>query len=565
MNINKQQHENCFKMFKQPLNSYTLPEFFTFPFNYDPHPLCILAAKELQDYLEKQTDFSHNFGIEDGTNNEAIGKMFGVLVVKNSENKIGYLTAYSGKLAGRNDHAYFVPPLFDLLNKDGFYRIGEDEITKINLQVDALEKNADYLKCKTDFQVETEQFEKQSIQMRKEMKVAKKKRKERRDKAREELPVEKFEKLKEELKNESLDRQYEYKRFTKNCKQKLEILKLHLDSYNKRILLLKEERKKKSAALQKEIFEKFNFLNYNGTTKSLYEIFFNTAKKIPPAGAGECSAPKLLQYAYQNNLTPLAMAEFWWGASPKSEIRKHKSFYPACRGKCEPILTHMLEGLNVEKNPMLNNLSQNKNIEILFEDDSLLVINKPAELLSVPGKNVEDSVYSRIKNKYPEATGPLIVHRLDMSTSGLMVIAKSKEVHKNLQSQFSERKVKKRYVALLDGNLDKNEGLIDLPLRVDLDNRPHQLVCYEYGKRALTTWKVVERINDQTKVHFFPITGRTHQLRVHAAHQLGLNSPIVGDDLYGKRAERLCLHADFIKFVHPVSGKIVKFQLDAEF
>jgi tRNA pseudouridine32 synthase / 23S rRNA pseudouridine746 synthase len=259
------------------------------------------------------------------------------------------------------------------------------------------------------------------------------------------------------------------------------------------------------------------------------------------------------------------MAEFWWGVSPKSEIRKHGQFYPACRGKCEPILAHMLDGLDVEKNPMLTNHAEGKEIEIIYEDDSILVINKPAEFLSVPGKNVEDSVLARIKNKLPEATGPLIVHRLDMSTSGLILIAKNKEVHKDLQNQFIERTVKKQYVALLEGIVSKDEGLIDLPLRVDLDNRPYQIVCYEYGKSAQTKWKVIERLNDQTKVNFYPITGRTHQLRVHAAHKFGLNTPIVGDDLYGSREKRLYLHAESIEFIHPVSKKTLKVQVEPDF
>ena len=183
----------------------------------------------------------------------------------------------------------------------------------------------------------------------------------------------------------------------------------------------------------------------------------------------------------------------------------------------------------------------------------------------MPGKNIEDSVYLRIKQSYPTATGPLIVHRLDMSTSGLMVIALSKQAHKNLQKQFINRTVKKRYVALLDGLLTAEEGLIELPLRVDLDDRPRQLVCYQYGKSAKTKWQVLERKNNQTKVYFLPITGRTHQLRVHSAHVKGLDTPIVGDDLYGKKAVRLHLHAEFLQLNHPVTREVMQFQTEAEF
>ena len=285
----------------------------------------------------------------------------------------------------------------------------------------------------------------------------------------------------------------------------------------------------------------------------------------PPAGSGECSAPKLLQYAFANDLKPITMAEFWWGKSPNSEIRKHKNFYPACQSRCKPILTHMLKGVDLEENKMLEGLSEEKELEIIFEDDVLIVINKPAEFLSVPGKEISDSVYTRMKKKFPDATGPLIVHRLDMSTSGILVLTKTKEANKILQSQFIKRTIKKRYVALLDGNLQENEGIIKLPLRVDLDDRPRQLVCFKHGKPAETRWKVIQRENNKTRVHFYPITGRTHQLRVHASYFNGLNAPIIGDDLYGKKANRLHLHAEFIEFFHPKTKEKISFSIPPEF
>jgi tRNA pseudouridine32 synthase / 23S rRNA pseudouridine746 synthase len=256
------------------------------------------------------------------------------------------------------------------------------------------------------------------------------------------------------------------------------------------------------------------------------------------------------------------MAEFWWGQSPKSEIRKHKEFYPACRSKCEPILGFMLQGLNVEPNPMLQNSALGKDFEIVFEDDYLILINKPAEFLSVPGKLVFDSVQTRIQQKYPNAK---LVHRLDQSTSGLLLIAKSDVIYRPLQEQFIKRKVEKRYDALLDGKLKQTEGWINLPLRVDLDNRPHQLVCYEHGKPAQTRYEVIEEFEDKTRVHFFPYTGRTHQLRVHASHPDGLNAAIVGDDLYGKKGDRLCLHAGLLAFTHPVSKEKLSFTCQAPF
>ena len=302
-------------------------------------------------------------------------------------------------------------------------------------------------------------------------------------------------------------------------------------------------------------------LDAAGLEKDVREIFNDWKIEIPPSGAGDCAAPKLLQFAYQHKLKPIALAEFWWGASPSSKVRRHGYYYPACRSKCEPILGHMLQGLEVAPNPMLINPAIGKEIKVVYEDEFIAVINKPPGFLSVPGKNIKDSVDARMNARYPKATGPLIVHRLDMSTSGIMLIAKTKDVHQNLQEKFVKRQVKKTYVALLDGIVKGEKGSVDLPLRVDLDNRPFQLVCHEHGKHALTNWEVIERRSKLTLIRFFPITGRTHQLRVHAAHQLGLNTPIVGDDLYGKKGDRLCLHAETIKFEHPNSGEVVSFSL----
>ena len=259
------------------------------------------------------------------------------------------------------------------------------------------------------------------------------------------------------------------------------------------------------------------------------------------------------------------MAEFWWGKSPQSEIRKQGYFYPSCQGKCKPILGHMLQGMDIDENPMLVNPAVGKEVKIVYEEGSFLVVHKPAEMLSVPGINIQDSVYTRMKDRYSAATGALIVHRLDMATSGLLLIAKTKETHKALQRQFIKRTIKKRYVALLEGVIEEDEGTIDLPLRVDLDDRPRQVVCYEHGKAGRTLWKVLERTDTLTRIHFFPITGRTHQLRVHAAHASGLNTPIFGDDLYGKKGERLYLHADRLELQHPITKEPLVFEVAADF
>jgi tRNA pseudouridine32 synthase/23S rRNA pseudouridine746 synthase len=552
---------NIFQSFKTNISGISLPEKFTFPFYYEPHELSIIASIELQAYLETQSDFEHNFGLQENQEGLVIGKMFGVLVCQNQEEELGYLWAFSGKLAGVNHLPYFVPTIFDMLHEDGFFRKEEEVLNAINRQIEILE-NSDELRDKKKQLENTKNEANSDIQNQKDkIKRLKVERDEKRISFTN-LSLSEIEQLELELSEESKKESILLKKMTKYWNFQIEKaqneVNLLLDEINQH----KDERRQKSGALQQKLFAEYSFLNQFGERKSIGEIFNNN----PPAGAGECAAPKLLHYAFEHNLKPIAMAEFWWGQSPKSEIRKHKQFYPACKSKCEPILlSHMLDGLDMEANPFQENPAEGKNIEIVYEDEILAVINKPAEFLSVPGKIISDSVYQRVKELYPNATGPLIVHRLDMSTSGLMLIAKDEETYVKLQSQFIKRTIKKRYVALLDGVLEENEGFIDLPLRVDLDDRPRQLVCYEHGKPSQTKWKKIEIRNNQTLVYFYPITGRTHQLRVHASHELGLNTPIVGDDLYGTKGKRLHLHAEELIFIHPKSNKEIYIQRNAEF
>jgi tRNA pseudouridine32 synthase / 23S rRNA pseudouridine746 synthase len=547
--------------FKTNISGISLPEKFTFPFYYEPHELSIIATTELQSYLETQTDFEHNFGLRENQEGLVIGKMFGILVCQNQVGELGYLWAFSGKLAGVNQLNYFVPTIFDMLQEDGFFRKEEEVLNTINRQIEVLENSAE-LQTQRSLLEKTKTEALTDIQNQKnKIKRLKLERDEKRNSLTN-LSSTEIEQLKLELSEESKKESILLKKMTKYWNFQIENAQKEVNFLLETINQLKEERRVKSGALQQKLFAEYSFLNQFGERKSIGEIFNNN----PPAGAGECAAPKLLHYAFENQLKPIAMAEFWWGQSPKSEIRKHKQFYPACKSKCEPILlSHMLKGIEMEANPFQENPAEGKNIEIIYEDEVLLVINKPEEFLSVPGKIISDSVYQRIKELYPNATGPLIVHRLDMSTSGLMLIAKDEATYVKLQSQFIKRTIKKRYVALLDGILEANEGFIDLPLRVDLDDRPRQLVCYEHGKSAQTKWKKIEVRNNQTLVYFYPITGRTHQLRVHASHELGLKTPIVGDDLYGKKANRLHLHAESLTFEHPISKKKLTITSEIEF
>jgi tRNA pseudouridine32 synthase/23S rRNA pseudouridine746 synthase len=543
----------------------TLPKRFTFPFHYTPHLLARAAVADLQDHLTTQQNWEHDFGHGETAGVGAKGKMFGVLVVEKKNGGLGYLTAYSGKLADSNHLPGFVPPVYDVLLAEGFYKQGEKEVNVINAQIEVLENAADLITARDELARTQEQAKDELAAEKASVKAAKQERKLRREVARETLPPESVKELEEELARESVGRHFGYKDLIRAWDARLKTATDKLEQLTDEIKRLKDLRKTMSNDLQRRIFAEYRFLDADGAQRDLMDIFKDTIFKTPPAGAGECAAPKLMQFAYLHGLRPVAMAEFWWGQSPRSEIRKHGHFYPACRGKCEPILGHMLAGLSVDPNPMLENPALGKELPIIYEDDQLLVVNKPAEFLSVPGKNIEDSVWLRIKKKYPDATGPLIVHRLDMSTSGLLLLTKTKDTHKLLQHQFFKRSVKKRYVALLEGEVKGDEGTIDLPLRGDIEDRPRQIVCHEHGKTSRTHWKVISRKEGRTRVHFWPVTGRTHQLRVHAAHPHGLNAPIVGDDLYGQPAERLHLHAERISFVHPLTKEEVMFEAPAAF
>ena len=538
--------------FTTSITDIPLPERFTYPFCYTPHPLCILAAKEVQSYLTRQTAWKDEL---------RQGKMFGVLIVQTEHGETGYLAAFSGILAGKNLHPFFVPPVYNLLQPQGFFKIEEENISSINRNIRQLENDKAYAALSAELARTIQSAEDILATAKAQLKEAKTAREQRRKEkelnAQEEA----------ELIRESQFQKAEYKRLERSWKARITTLQTQTEDWERRISALKSERKTRSAALQQKLFEQFGMLNYRGELKNLCEIFGQTVHKTPPAGAGECAAPKLLQQAYLHGWKPIAMAEFWWGDSPKTEIRHHGHYYPACKGKWEPILQHMLQGLQVEENPMLKRMQvPSKNLEIVYEDPWLSVINKPAGMLSVPGKEDAVSVYSLMREQYPEADGPLTVHRLDMATSGLMLIAKTKRVHQNLQAQFKNRLVRKRYVALLEGVVPKDKGTVDLPLCLNPLDRPRQMVHTEHGKPAITDYQVLERLDGKrTRIAFYPRTGRTHQLRIHAAHPLGLHCPIIGDELYGEKADRLYLHAEYLEFTHPITGETVRITKEAEF
>ena len=443
--------------FLHPLNTdIQAPERFTYPFCYEPHPLCVMAAKEVQAYIGSHAEIR-----EDADK----GKMFGVLVVEKptpcvspplqgESEGVFFLAAYSGLLAGRNDWPFFVPPVYDAQQPDGHFKTTEREIS-LTTQLSPLIS------------------------------------------------------------------------------------------------------KKMSQDLQLWLFHQYQLLNARGEVKDLVDIwqaYYSRPKlrqkfPLPPGGTGDCCAPKLLQYAYQQGLKPVCMAEFWWGATTHTELRQHLNYYPACRGKCKPILTWMLQGLEVDPNPELEGFAHLE-LKTVYEDEAIVVVDKPSGMLSTPGRIEDYSVETVMRQRYPDA---VIAHRLDMGTSGLLIVAKTLEAYHPLQEQFIKHQVKKKYVAKLEGRGKKEEvrGTVSLPLRPDPMNRPRQMVDMEHGKRAVTDY---EFLSDDL-VALYPQTGRTHQLRIHCAHPDGLGRPIKGDELYGTKGERLMLHASEIWFHHPVTGK----------
>ena len=535
-----------------------LPERFTFPFYYDVHPMAKYAVDLLQQRL-KMESFGHDFGLGRTERLGAIGKMFGVLVVQNADREIGYLAAFSGKLGNSNHHVGFVPPVFDILEAQGFFRREEVEIHELTIQLEQLEGSKELDNLKSAFQVLQVEWQ-QRID---EVKLKHKELKSIRDQKRSEVLFQNPENiavLESQLREESMHESRRLKALKKQAQEELFARSEQLRLFKEEIEQLKAKRATHSADVQQRIFERYTFLNALGQTQNVLSLFAES----PPAGAGECAAPKLLQYAYQHQLQPICMAEFWWGMAPDSEVRIHGHFYPSCKSKCEPILGHMLQGLDVDPNPIIT-IHPPKDLDIIYEDDYIVAINKAPEYLSVPGKNPQPNSLEDLKKYFPEADGPLLVHRLDMSTSGIMLAAKTKLMHQRLQRQFVLRKVQKQYIAVLAGIPAQKQGEIKLPLRVDLDDRPRQLVCEEHGSYAHTTYEVLEIVNEETRIRFFPKTGRTHQLRVHAAHHLGLNCPIKGDDLYGQKADRLHLHAAKLGFYHPFTNDWMELNCQPDF
>lgn len=543
------------------------PHQFTFPFCYEPHPLCRLAAAEVEHHIVES-------GVWQGET--SCGKMFGVLVVSEerrakseesdgSEGALGFIAAYSGLLAGRNDWAYFVPPVFDAQQPDGHFKVTERSISDINKEIDGIRRSADYQSAKNREEELRQSAYEQIAAMKQHIASAKAERDRRRSDAQAGL-VHISEAEAAAMTRESQTLKADLRRLKQRLDMELSAAHALTFQYDERIAALRQRRRSMSDELQRWLFMQYRMLNARGEERNLIDIFSTTTHGIPPAGAGDCCAPKLLQYAYSHGLQPVCMAEFWWGESPRQEIRHHLSYYPACRSKCLPILTHMLQGLDVEPNPLTATASEE--LKIVYEDDAICVVDKPAGMLSVPGKDNVESVESIMRQRWHQYDGnPIMVHRLDRDTSGLMVVARTLEAYHSLQQQFARRLAAKRYEAVLDGVPATQEGTISLPLMPDITDRPRQRVDMEHGKPSVTTYRVVSTQNHRTLVWLFPHTGRTHQLRVHCAHPLGLATPILGDPLYGRgtAAPRMYLNAAELEITHPVTGRRMQWKSESAF
>lgn len=561
------------------LSEQPLPARFNNPFDYEPDALCRAAVKQLQADLPIEP-------IE--------GKMYGVLIVERN-GEIGYLQAYSGQIADEGED--FVPAVFDYLQPDGYFKIHEAEITQLNQKIAQLKASTAYRQALDNLKKIQQEAEKAIEEARKVMQGAKFLR----DKRRKEAFISEVER--NEMTRQSQFLKAELQRKKKAYAEQITAAETVMNRYQEQITAWKRERKMKSDRLQRWLFSQFSLLNAHGERKDLLDIFrdyylqnspartkaahitsVNTAERaakeslaaslLPPSGAGECCEPKLLQYAFLHGYKPISMAMFWWGPLPKTEIRQHGNYYPACNGKCKPIFEWMLEGIDVDykdckRTDNKTELALSERLQILYEDDYLAVVVKPSGLLSVPGKDNQASIYSILCERWKGKSDAFMVHRLDMATSGLLVVARTSEVHKALQAQFIRRTVKKKYVALLPLSIIEKqlptEGRIELPLSPDPDDRPRQRVDRTNGKQSITEYRLIGKTTygketlKAVKIELYPLTGRTHQLRVHCAHPDGLSTPIIGDNLYGQRAERLWLHATHLEFTHPITRERMSF------
>jgi tRNA pseudouridine32 synthase/23S rRNA pseudouridine746 synthase len=482
------------------------------------------------------------------------GKMYGILLVETSSKKQGVLKAFSGLLQGESEVNGWVPNISGrerIALQEAETLIKLEEIKQQLIALDISKENQEYSRLSQQWETHLQSLA--NIHQKR-----KQKRKKQRDLLQQKYKNDALNIAIEQLNEESRRDKREKKQLKEQRDQILKPLQEKIIIAERKISNLKQQRKQLSRQLQNQMYAAYSITNFAGKSYSLQDL-------IPeglPTGTGECCAPKLLHYAAINNLKPLAMAEFWWGSSLGDKIQGQ--FYPACEERCQPLMGFLLSGLShINERIVINNF------EIIYEDKWLIAVNKPPGLLSVPGRYSynQDSVLSRLKNLLSDDINLMTVHRLDQDTSGILLLAKNKETYQNLSQQFAKRIIKKRYEAIISGSLLINQGIIELPLWSDPNDRPYQKVNFAKGKTSITKFKIIKREGEYTRIELIPVTGRTHQLRVHCANIHGLGIPILGDKLYGKNHEknRLYLHAKELIFYHLQLEKTIHLNIKTPF
>jgi tRNA pseudouridine32 synthase / 23S rRNA pseudouridine746 synthase len=498
-------------------------------------------AHELMTQLAQDHQFTHHEG-----------KMYGVMLAETEIGKRLILKAFSGRLNGESTIDSWVPaiPGRDQVAAAETGTLADLAAMKQELiELDRAVEREQYRLLAGDF---TTRLEKLAIEHRQRQEFRQEERKKFTDNLSDKTLKTALDRLAENSRQDKRER----RQLKQERDQVLQPLQEILELNDGRIRDLKQQRKIRSRQLQVQMHDAYRLMNFLGTSVSLREL-------MPagiPTGTGECCAPKLLHYAAIHQLKPIAMAEFWWGENSSDKCQGE--FYGACAERCQPLMGFMLSGLSSQ--------AQGDALPIVYEDRYLIAVDKPAGLLSVPGRDLDgqDCALSRLRQLFP-GEEILTVHRLDRDTSGILLLARDRDTYRHLTQQFQDRQIQKVYEAVLGGNLSHQiSGSIDLPLWGDPHDRPRQKVDLDQGKPSLTKFQVLGQIGDYTRIEFKPITGRTHQLRVHAADPQGLGIPILGDRLYGcqqNNIDRLHLHAQALSFTHPTRFNPIQLQTTPPF
>jgi tRNA pseudouridine32 synthase/23S rRNA pseudouridine746 synthase len=493
------------------------------------------------------------------------GKMYGVLLAESSQTEKIVLKAFSGLLNGESQIAGWVPPIAGREKVAIEESITLSKLATIKQELIELSEIPQRLEYAQKSQAYALQFQILQDQHR----VSKQQRQVKRSQLTELLDPD-LQKLERESQQEKMLR----RDFKRDRDQVLQPLQEAIAIADSKMLMLKKQRRELSRTLQTQMHNAYVLTNFAGETRSLRELITEGAM---PTGMGDCCAPKLLHYAAIHDLTPLAMAEFWWGLPSADGYKIQGEFYGACVERCQPLMGFLLSGRRSPPAPHAVENFALQNFQLIYEDEYLLAIAKPPDLLSVPGRylDTQDSVLSRLRQYLGKEMGKGMdeqmeiypVHRLDRQTSGVLLFARDLDSLRHLHKQFQNRQVHKTYEALLSGKIAIEQGIIDLPLWGNPENRPHQQVDFVKGKSSVTQFQVLRQEEKRTRIELTPLTGRTHQLRVHAADARGLGMTILGDRLYGCHAEtsRLHLHARELTFTHPRSQEIIHLEIPVPF